>query len=399
MTSHAKFSIPSLDGLRAVSILLVFVGHADRLPQPVVPGVGVTIFFFLSGYLITTLLRLEFDKSERISLRNFYLRRVLKIIPPMYAVIILGVIVTAIGLVPSALSVGGVSATALHFANYWMIFVDDGIPKSMRVMWSLAVEEHFYLVFPLLYIGLRKWSKSKWVQAGVLAAICVVVLGWRTYLWVVQGVDFEHIYYATDTRVDSILWGCILAIVANPYLDKAWAPDWFWKIIAAPVGLISVYAGTRGYNLAPTIGYTMQALGLVLVFTAVIRFPTFGPFRILNWRPIVWLGVISYSFYLVHRYFILWTDENLTINKWVAALVAFVMATAAAWLLHRFVERPAAKIRGRLRRVGEKTEDERVESTESSPLQRGRMDRIRPVPAHGTVRRDSATEGGAHRLP
>ncbi|MDM7491460.1 acyltransferase [Rhodococcus sp. CSLK01-03] len=361
--ANNKFTIPSLDGLRALSILLVFVGHADRLPQPVVPGIGVTIFFFLSGYLITTLLRLEFDKAGRVSLRDFYLRRVLKILPPMYVVIILGVIITAVGLVPSTLSAGGVTATALHFANYWMIFVDDGIPKSMRVMWSLAVEEHFYLVFPLLYIGLRRAALSARAQAAVLVGICAVVLAWRTYLWVVQDVDFTHIYYATDTRVDSILWGCILAIVANPYLDKAWGPDWFWKLLAAPVGLVAVYVGTRGYNLAPTIGYTMQALGLVLVFIAVIRFPWFGPFRVLNWRPIVWLGVISYSFYLVHRYFILWTDEHLEMNKWAAAAVAFVMATVAAWLLHKWVERPAAKLRSKLRHVGERTEDERVETS------------------------------------
>ncbi|MFF3181308.1 acyltransferase family protein [Rhodococcus pyridinivorans] len=361
-----KFTIPSLDGLRALSILLVFVGHADRLPQPVVPGVGVTIFFFLSGYLITTLLRLEFDKTGRVSLRDFYLRRVLKILPPMYVVIILGAIVTAVGLVPSSLSPGGIAATALHFANYWMIFVDEGIPKSMRVMWSLAVEEHFYLVFPLLYIGLRRRAFSARTQAAILAAICIMVLIWRIYLWTVQGVDFTHIYYATDTRVDSILWGCILAIIANPYLDRAWGPDWFWKLIAAPFGLIAVYVGTRGYNIAPTIGYTMQALGLVLVFTAVIRFPSFGPFRVLNWRPVVWLGVVSYSFYLVHRYFILWTDENLDVNKWIAAAIAFVMATAAAWLLHRWVERPAAKLRSRLRHVGERTEDERIETSPST---------------------------------
>jgi peptidoglycan/LPS O-acetylase OafA/YrhL len=358
------FNIPSLDGLRAVAILLVFWGHSEQLPKFIEPGVGVTVFFFLSGFLITTLLRLEWQKHGRISLKKFYLRRVLKIFPPMYFILIFGLAVTLLGILPDDVSVGGVVASATQTANYWMIFVDTGIPTSLRVLWSLAVEEHFYLVFPLIYILLRRSRLRTLHQAYVLIGVCLVVLAWRGYLWFAGGVDFNRIYYGTDTRLDSILWGCVFAIVLSPVLDKPWGADWFWKWIAVPAGVIATIIGTKGFDLAPTIGYTMQAFGMALVFTAVIRFPKFWAFRWLNWQPVVWLGVISYCFYLAHRYFILWFYANLDINPWISAVLAFGGATLLAWGMHVWIERPAARMRQMLARADEVSGDDRVATAE-----------------------------------
>ncbi len=367
-TAKARgFRIPSLDGLRAVAILVVFWGHSEQLPKVIEPGVGVTIFFFLSGYLITTLLRREWELHEQISLRDFYLRRVWRILPPLYIVLAFGLVVTLVGILPGDVSAGGTVASSLHFANYWIVFEDSGIPTALRVLWSLAVEEHFYLVFPLLYIFLLRARLGARKQALILAAICIAVLAWRTYLWFSAGVDFDRIYYATDTRLDSILWGCLLAIVLNPMLDREWGCAWFWKWLAAPIAIIVTVIGTRGYDLAPTVGFTMQALAMILLFTAAIRYPTWWMFRWLNWRPVVWLGVMSYCFYLVHRFFILWMYENLSINPWASAIVAFGASAFAAWLLHIWVERPAAKVRHRLAHADEVTEDSRTSQGTARP--------------------------------
>lgn len=355
-----RFNIPSLDGLRALAILLVFWGHSEQLPKFIEPGVGVTVFFFLSGYLITTLLRIEWRKYGRISLKKFYLRRVLKIFPPMYFILAFGLAVTLLGILPGDVSLGGTLASAVQMTNYWMIFDGEGIPTSLRVLWSLAVEEHFYLVFPLIYIFLRRSRFSALTQGLILGAICLVVLAWRAYLWFEGGADFNRIYYGTDTRLDSILWGSIFAIVVNPVLDKPWGADWFWKWVAVPLGSILTIVGTKGFDLAPTIGYTMQAAGMALAFTAVIRFSSFWAFRWLNWKPVVWFGVISYCFYLAHRYFILWMYANVDISPWISAVIAFGGATLMAWGMHVWIERPAAKLRHNLARSGEATDDSRA---------------------------------------
>lgn len=342
------FRISSLDGLRALAIMLVFAGHSEQLPKVIEPGVGVTIFFFLSGYLITTLLRREYDLHGHISLKDFYQRRVWRIFPPLYVALVVGLAITLTGVLPGDVSPGGTVSSFLHFANYWMVFFDEGIPTALRVLWSLAVEEHFYLLFPLAYVWMRKRLMPAKKQAIIFSVLCAVVLAWRSFVWIAMDVSIGHIYYSTDTRLDSILWGCVFAIVANPVIDKPFGPDWFWMGIAVPLGALLTVFGTKGTDLSPTIGYTLQAVGMALAFTAVIRFPTFFPFRFLNWRPVVWLGMVSYSFYLVHRFFILWPYENLNINPWLSAGLALTGATLAAWAMHHWVERPAAKMRDRL---------------------------------------------------
>ena len=118
--SKAANLIPSLDGLRAVSFGIVFVAHAG-LDKTVPGGFGVTVFFFLSGFLITTLMRTEFEKSGGVSLRAFYLRRVLRILPPFYLVLTAAAVLTALGLLGGELVPNAVAAQFLHYANYWIV--------------------------------------------------------------------------------------------------------------------------------------------------------------------------------------------------------------------------------------------------------------------------------------
>src|SRR5262249_9481143 len=129
--------IPSLDGIRAVAVSIVFLFHAAHGVFP--GGVGVTIFFFLSGFLITTLLRLEAEQAGRVSLRNFYLRRALRILPPMYITLAGATLASVV--IRDPLSMPVLAFQALHFTNYLMDH-ESSFPIGTIVLWSLAVEEH-----------------------------------------------------------------------------------------------------------------------------------------------------------------------------------------------------------------------------------------------------------------
>ena len=140
--------IPALDGIRAVAVLLVFLSHTSE--QPLIPGgLGVTIFFFLSGYLITTLLRREAASKGFISMSDFYLRRAFRILPPMYLTLAIAWAITRFGHLPTQGNALGLFATTFYFYNYAdLLHLHALVPSGMNLLWSLMVEEHFYLVFP-----------------------------------------------------------------------------------------------------------------------------------------------------------------------------------------------------------------------------------------------------------
>lgn len=212
-------TIPSLDGIRALAATIVFASHAGN--QDVIPGLfGVTVFFFLSGYLITTLLRTEFEKHGRISLRNFYLRRAFRIFPPMYIVLVFLLFSSGIGADPDAPTLETVSAQFLHITNYYRLaFPERDLISDSAVIWSLAVEEHFYLLYPLLLIGLLRFLNYSKI-ALLFAGLCVAALAWRCVLTFVFHVNEHYTNSATDARIDSLLFGCIMGIGLNPFLDR-----------------------------------------------------------------------------------------------------------------------------------------------------------------------------------
>lgn len=183
MPENMPFHIPSLDGIRAFSFLIVFLAHAGL--GKYIPGhLGLSLFFFLSGYLITTLLRIEFERTGSVSLKQFYLRRALRILPPFYLVLFLMMFLTYIGVNGSSVSVEAAVMQIFHLTNYQV--VRDGWWQGMAagtwVYWSLAVEEHFYLFFPLLYLWLLRHGGDAQRKASILILFCVLVLAWRCVL-------------------------------------------------------------------------------------------------------------------------------------------------------------------------------------------------------------------------
>jgi len=349
--AEAARHMPSLDGIRAISFLLVFFSHAG-LGSLVPGGIGVTIFFFLSGFLITTLMRVEFEKNGSVNFPHFWLRRVFRIFPPFYLVLLCAAIASLVFDPPGTLYWPAVRAQLLHFTNYWIIWHGyTGQPSGTGVYWSLAVEEHFYLIFPFLYVGMRKLKLSPKGQVNVLWGICALVLLWRCALVFIWHVSTDRTYMGTDTRFDSIMFGCALAVWNNPALDARVLNERRWKFFVVPAAL-AVLVGCLLYR-APafreTIRYTLQGVALTLIFTAAIRFNHWLPFRFLNWRPIAFVGVLSYSLYLMHLALVFAAERLLpTTPPILQGLLALCIAVILAWIMYEVVEKPAARWRRRL---------------------------------------------------
>lgn len=345
--------IPSLDGLRACSFLLVFLAHTG-LDDFVPGGFGVTVFFFLSGYLITALMRAEFERNGSVNLRHFWIRRALRILPPFYLVLALAVAAAWLFAAPGSMSVAGLSAQALHVTNYWIIYRGyEGFPAGAGsgVYWSLAIEEHFYLLFPLIYIAMRKARFTGRQQALAFWAICALVLIWRCLLVYVYHVSTDRTYMGTDTRVDSILFGCALAVWHNPMLDheRLSEPRWKYLYLPASVAVILITFLWRGGEFRETLRYSVQGMALTPLFAAAMRFPKWAVFRLLNWRPLAFLGVLSYSTYLIH-FGIITATQNLMPRQrpFLVGLTALALTILVAWAIYRGVERPCARLRKRL---------------------------------------------------
>ena len=333
--------LPVLDGLRAMAIILVYLSHAG-LGKLVPGGLGVTIFFFLSGYLITSLLRVEWSRQGRIDLPAFTMRRAVRILPPLWLTMMFVGSLSMAGWLPAAPTVTGIVAQAMFGTNYAQWLGAAGLP--MLPLWSLAVEEHFYLVFPLLFVALMARMTPRRV-AGMFAAICAWSLIVRLYHVIVLN-DVYWTYYLSHTRLDSILYGAILALWKNPIFDRDhWMPKPLH--VAAALSIILVTLVVRAPIFRETIRYTLQGAALFCLFSATLT--ARGVWQTISSHPILGrIGLYSYSIYLVHVVMIhlmtvYVTDSSLIIAGGLAIAPTWIVAAA----MHQWVERPLATARRR----------------------------------------------------
>jgi peptidoglycan/LPS O-acetylase OafA/YrhL len=344
------FHIPCLDGIRALSIAIVFVSHAG-LGHVVPGGFGVTVFFFLSGFLISTLLRREFSAKGTLSFRNFYLRRALRILPPFYAALLFATLFVALGLLPGTLDFRGIGLLAAHIGNYLQIYWPEfGIPQGTGVYWSLAVEEHYYLTFPLLAWWLLR-RNSLPLTASVLASIGLSILVWRLIL-VHQGASVDRTYLATDTRLDSILWGAFLALVMNPVLDPVRSLGRSTKafLLLGAFGVLLFCFVHRSESFRETYRYTLQGLALLPIFYLCVVDSRSWAFRWLDHPWLRYLGRLSYTLYLVHHV-LLYAVAHLapSLPGFFQAILAALASLLTAALSDRYLEQPMAALRRKYR--------------------------------------------------
>ncbi|WP_422950979.1 acyltransferase family protein [Undibacterium sp. TC4M20W] len=298
MMAHQSQRLQALDGLRALSIALVFLSHigfGHLFPG----GLGVTIFFFISGFIITKLMLEEWDTSGRVSIRNFYVRRLFRLTPALlFFVLISLALMAVVGELPPKKEVASVF---FYFANYYGIyssFSGELIKQPLAITWSLAVEEHFYFVFPFLFIGFIRLPKR---FLSLIAVILLAMLAWRVYLVLTIGLDHlphYRIYTATDTRADSILYGVVLSIVFARYPDFAKQLA-YKRVFFFGVFLLLLTLAIRSEEFRESLRYSMQGIALFCMFPTLV----FGKNRLngfLQLPPVVYLGRISYSLYLYH---------------------------------------------------------------------------------------------------
>ncbi|THE06775.1 acyltransferase [Microbacterium oleivorans] len=346
-------TIPSLDGIRALAVVCVIWGHgAATLPQSelvvalraYLPGgyFGVQAFFVLSGFLITTLLLRERSKTGRISLSGFYRRRAYRILPALFVFLAIVTVLALTGVI-SGVGPRDIISPALFLRDYWPL---DGAWWTGHT-WSLSVEEQFYVLWPLAVILMPRAVAVKVLVAGVLLSP-VIRVGTSLLPFVPEGA----VTYMFHTRADALMIGCLLAYGAgqNWYariLEWIFARRLQWAVVVwLPVSwaLTSRFEGLWMY----TVGYVGDALAVAIVIVWMMRSPG-SPFgRFLNWRPVVHVGLISYSLYLYQQLFL--TNHNdtwfggLTIGGLLALLLA---AEASYW----FVERPFIRLRVRRERA------------------------------------------------
>ena len=341
-------NIPGLDGLRAISILLVMLSHSGL--QHVVPGVfGVTIFFFISGFLITSLLIAEHEATKAISIKRFYLRRILRLYPPLLIYIVaMSAVWVAHG---SPLDLTGLFGALFYFANYLYALWPEHLSIYGAHLWSLSVEEHFYLFFPLLFaIGFGRNT----VALCSLIAVALVIRLTAAHL----GATETYTSVATECRFDTILAGCFTAIVLNkPTSDQlirfAVHPV---TVVIALFAVLSTFV-IRDTYFRQTFRFTIQNIALIpLVLAAVVTPRYLTVKRILNFQPVKWIGVLSYSLYLWH--FAMFDLAKATLGEGPEIVrygVGWLLAFCIAVAIYVLVERPMFKLR---RLAGSRTHEQ-----------------------------------------
>jgi peptidoglycan/LPS O-acetylase OafA/YrhL len=335
--SNKPLRLPSLDGLRALSIGLVLLGHiqgtagAGRLPpwaQLEFGIIGVRVFFIISGYLITTLLLRELERSGTISIGKFYFRRAFRIFPAFYIYVAVVALLSAAGVV--ALRPGDV----LHAATYTTNYHYDRA-WTLGHMWSLAVEEQFYLGWPVLILLLGKRRGFLAASAVLVAAPVVRVVSLRWHLGPEEGIGESF-----QTVADSIATGCVLACVivrleASTAYTSFQRSAWF---AAVPVFALAVAVAMihGSATLGMAIGETALNLCIVLIIHRCIRYPDTRVGRFLNLRPLVYVGTLSYSLYLWQQIFL----NRKSTQVFASFPLNLALAVGCAILSFNLIEKP-----------------------------------------------------------
>ncbi len=351
--------IGSLDGLRAFAVLAVIAYHMGF--QWAQGGLlGVTIFFVLSGYLITGLLIAEFRESKSIDLGNFWLRRIRRLVPAIVFVII-GVVALC-ALFNHALLTKArpdILPSLFFYSNWWQIFHNVsyfqamGAPSPLQHFWSLAIEEQFYLIWPIVLLILFKLGvKSKPLRRGILVAAAASAI-WMAICYDPLG-DPSRVYYGTDTRAFSLLIGAWLAFAwPSTGLTETSGQRMSHRSrilfdgvgIAAFIGVVLMVAFANGYSPFLYWGGILLCSILTAVVMAVIVHPRSVFAKFWEFKPFIWIGKRSYGMYLWHYpILLLMTDRNSVgePNLW-WCLLELAIIIGISEFSYRFIENPIRK--------------------------------------------------------
>jgi peptidoglycan/LPS O-acetylase OafA/YrhL len=353
--------MPGIDALRALAVLAVFGYHAGL---GWVPGgfLGVDVFFVISGYLITSLLLREFQRGGHVKLGRFWLRRARRLLPAVAVLIAVSMVLAAI-FEPARIDAlrGDAISGLFYFANWHFVFTHEsyfeqfGRPSLFTHLWSLSVEEQFYLFWPLVFAaGIKLFGRGRLVLGVLAGALASVALAWILFD---PGGDASRVYYGTDTHAVGLLGGVALALVWSPIeLRRHHAGASVGPILDA-VGVLALgyvilcFLHVHDFDLALWHGgYLWLAIATTLV-VAVVAHPAARLGPVLGQAPLLWLGLRSYSFYLWHWPVLVLTRPGIDVSLPRGILIPLqLLATLAlADLSYRYVELP---FRGKARLPG-----------------------------------------------
>ncbi len=351
--------IPALDGLRAVAVLGVIAYH---MGLNWAPGglLGVTVFFVLSGYLITSLLLIEWDSTGTIDLPQFWLRRVRRLFPAI-AFVIIGVAVLTTIFDHSLLTKlrEDMWAALCWVTNWWYILRDVsyfdalGAPSPVTHFWSLAIEEQFYVVWPIVLILAHKFGVKR---THMRNATLVLALASAIEMAVLfdPSADPSRVYYGTDTRAFSLLIGAWLAFVwpsnqlgaeGEVQLDRTVRLILDAVGAAALIGLLAMMGTIEGTSAFMYRGGIFLASIITMVIIAVIVHPSSVLARVFALKPFVKIGVLSYSIYLWHYPILLLMNprSNIEGTPWWMYIIELVIIVAISAFSYKFIEDPLRK--------------------------------------------------------
>ena len=346
--------IKGLDGIRAIAVIMVLAYHL-KLALFKSGFLGVTVFFVLSGYLITGILISEVEEEGTIDLKNFWLRRIRRLVPAVMSMAVVIIFVSAV--VNRIIFTKGCKdflASVLGFNNWWQIFNKisyfeaAGVPSPFTHCWSLAIETQFYLIYPLILLGIYKLVKSRGegrANRGLLFAGVTLLLALISVILMIvlfdPQQDASRVYYGTDTRAFSLLFGALLAILWEyrmvPRRLSA-SVNMVLGSVSFAVLLVMTIAINGSSNFWYRGGHFFGTILTVLMVYAVSGRKTWLS-RFLSNPVLKWMGDRSYSIYLWHYPIILLISKGIKASWWIT-LIEIVLSVVLSELSYRFIETP-----------------------------------------------------------
>lgn len=338
--------IKEIDGLRALAVIMVLAYHL-KMPFAKSGLLGVTVFFVISGYLITGILINEIEESGGVDLKNFWLRRIRRLLPAVLSMAVVMIFVSAVvNRVVFTKGCNDLLSAVFGYNNWWQIFrkvsyfENAGAPSPFTHCWSLAIETQFYLIYPILLILLSKARNRGKVFAtvtAVLAMISVVLMG---VLYSPDG-DPSRVYYGTDTRAFSLLIGALAAIQKEYHIIKVKLQVKLWAVIGSISVLILIGMMMLISSYSSFLYYGGQAIVSVLVAFVVYAVTVSRSLLniILGSSILKWIGDRSYSIYLWHYPIIVLMSGGKRAAWWIVILEV-VLSVGVAELSYRFIETP-----------------------------------------------------------
>lgn len=344
-----KYS-PELDGLRGAAILSVMAFHAGA---PFLKGgfIGVDIFFVLSGFLITSLLASEYDRYGSVSLKNFYMKRVLRLAPALILLLLAFCLASFMFLSnQKAISNYVDSIISLFYLSNWARAFSLHPPDFLGHTWSLSIEEQFYIVWPILLLTLLRFSSSRKVVVFFTVSLALLAWAFRVYLHM-KGATPERLYNGLDTRADALMVGCALGVAyASGFFNKQALKIMPSRILAfiATVSALILLAFSVGANWRAPYMYQF-AFFAIEILTAFIVIDIMANNRsilrrIVATRVLVWVGSISYGLYLWH-YPIYRAMFSLELNGLTVITVGSLLTFVVAVLSYYLMEKPILKLK------------------------------------------------------